>query len=125
MLEAAERARELAQHTILVCKNPKIFLPEYRSALTDDIISTAKGIYIGVWTANNVMVKCHDDWAERERMQKKAASDCNNLLALIGLARTLFHLRGKKVHHWSQMTVDVRAMIRKWHEADQRRYKDI
>ena len=45
-LNAVWYARELAVYTIQICKNKKVFLPEYQSALTDDIIRTAKDIYI-------------------------------------------------------------------------------
>ena len=37
-LNAVWYARELAAYTIQICKNKKVFLPEYQSALTDDII---------------------------------------------------------------------------------------
>ena len=45
-LNAVWYARELAVYTIQICKNKKVFLQEYQSALTDDIIRTAKDIYI-------------------------------------------------------------------------------
>lgn len=36
------KANDLAVYTIRITKNPKIFLPEYQTALTNDIIHTAK-----------------------------------------------------------------------------------
>ncbi len=41
-LEVIVRALDLATYTIRITNNQKIFLPEYRSSLTDDIIRTAK-----------------------------------------------------------------------------------
>jgi hypothetical protein len=36
------KANDLAVYTIRITKNPKIFLPEYQTALTNDIIHTAR-----------------------------------------------------------------------------------
>lgn len=99
-LNAVWYARELAVYTIQICKNKKVFLPEYQSALTDDIIRTAKDIYINAWTANNIRVTEKNKkelWLWRSKLQRQAILDCNNLLALIGLAHPLFHLKGKRV----------------------------
>lgn len=95
-LDACWKARELAIHTIKICNNKNIFLPEYQSALTDDIIRTAKNIFVNVWTANNIIVKSQRLWDYRNQYQQKAILDCNNLLALISIARVLFHLKGNK-----------------------------
>ena len=71
-LDACWKARELAIHTIKICNNKNIFLPEYQSALTDDIIRTAKNIFVNVWTANNIMVKSQRQWDYRSQYQQKA-----------------------------------------------------
>lgn len=124
-LDAAWEARELALYTIQICNNKNIFLPEYQSALTDDIIRTAKDIYIHVWTANNIRVTGSERkelFAYRSKLQRRAILDCNNLLALIGLARPLFHLKGKKVKYWSEKVIKTRNYIKRWKESDQDRY---
>lgn len=124
-LNAVWYARELAVYTIQICKNKKVFLPEYQSALTDDIIRTAKDIYINAWTANNIRVTEKNKkelWAWRSKLQRQAILDCNNLLALIGLARPLFHLKGKRIEYWSEQTLKVRNYIKKWRESDVDRY---
>ena len=124
-LNAVWYARELAVYTIQICKNKKVFLPEYQSALTDDIIRTAKDIYINAWTANNIRVAEKNKkelWAWRSKLQRQAILDCNNLLALIGLAHPLFHLKGKRIEYWSEQTLKVRNYIKKWRESDIDRY---
>lgn len=124
-LNAVWYARELAVYTIQICKNKKVFLPEYQSALTDDIIRTAKDIYINAWTANNIRVTEKNKkelWAWRSKLQRQAILDCNNLLAQIGLAHPLFYLKGKRVEYWSEQTVKVRNYIKKWRESDIERY---
>lgn len=74
-LEVIVRALDLATYTIRITNNQKIFLPEYRSSLTDDIIRTAKDIYIDAWTANNILVKSADDWKMRKALQERAAPE--------------------------------------------------
>ena len=114
---------ELALHTIKICNNKKIFAAEYQEALTNDIICCAKDIYINAWNANNIYVKKDNgSWQSREKLQKIAILKCNELLALINIARRLFHLKGNKVKYWSQMTLDTRGLIRKWMESNAKQY---
>ena len=122
-LEACQKAMDLSLHTIKICSNKKIFAEEYQGALTDDIIRCAKDIYIFAWDANNIYVTKENGNIElRERLQKQAISKCNELLALINIARRLFHLKESKVRYWSQMTIDTRKLIRKWREANVKQY---
>ena len=122
-LEACQKAMELALHTIKICNNKNIFTVEYQEALTNDIIRCAKDIYVFAWNGNNVYVtKDNGRWEQREKLQLLAISKCNELLALINIARRLFHLKGSKVKYWSQMTIDTRMILRKWHEANAKQY---
>lgn len=117
-LDACQKAMDLALHTIKICNNKNIFTEEYQDALTNDIIRCAKDIYIYAWDANNVYVKKGEDgWKERVQLQTKALTKCNELLALINLARRLFHLKGGKVRYWSEMTIEAKKLIYKWREA--------
>ena len=123
-LIACEKAMELCLHTIKICKNKKIFVVEYQEALTDDIIRCAKDIYTLTWNGNNVYVlKTNGRWKERERYQLDAICKCNELLALINVARRLFHLKGKKVRYWSELTLTARKFISSWHEANKKQFE--
>ncbi len=125
-LYACDKAMELALHTMKICKNENIFLPEYKGVITDDILKTAKDIFMDAWMANNVKVdKSTEKWKIRRTLQERSAQGCTKLLALIGMARRLFHLRGKKVKYWSQLVIDTRGLLRKWQEADLKRYGDL
>lgn len=124
-LEVIVKTLDLATYTIRITNNPKVFLPEYRSSLTDDIIRTAKDIYIDAWTANNVLVKTADDWKIRKALQERAARNCNNLLALMQMAKSVFHLKSKRVKYWGEKTITVRGYIRDWRDGDSQRYGKI
>lgn len=116
------KANDLATYTIRITKNPKVFLPEYQTALTDDIIRAAKNVFINAWTANNIRVVERDDWAERKRLQEQAAQECNNLLALIQIAKPVYHLKAKRVKYWGQKIIETRNAIRDWKAGDNKRY---
>lgn len=123
-LDACEKTMELALHTIQICENKKIFTVEYQEALTNDIIKCAKDIYVLAWRANNIYTTVENGrWPDRERLQLLSISKCNELIALINIARRLFHLKGKKVRYWTELVVDARAMLRKWHDANADQYR--
>ena len=72
-LEVFVQALDLVTYTLRITKNEKIFLPEYQRQVTDDIIETAKSIYIDAWDANNVRVTTKDDGRVRRELQLRAA----------------------------------------------------
>lgn len=122
-LEAAQKALDLAIHTIKICGNNNVFDPKYQESLTNDIIDCAKQIYLDVWIGNNIYVRPDNGrWKDRERYQLDALTKCCELIGLINLARRLFHLKGTKVRYWTQLTIDTSAIIRKWHEANAKQY---
>lgn len=115
----------LAQYTITITKNKNTFLPEYQSALTDDLIRSAKDIYINAWKANNIRVTSQEDWKERKHLQELSILECNSLLATMQLAKKVFHLKSKRIKHWGELTIKARDGIRAWKESDTKRYKNI
>lgn len=112
----------MACYTITITSNENIFLPKYKSALTDKIIADSIDIYRMTWEANNIRVRKQEDAEERFRLQMKAKSMCNDLLALIGLAKPMFHLKTKRIEHWARMIIETRETIVKWHEANVEQY---
>lgn len=101
-----------------------MFDPKYSDAITDDLIRSAKAIYHCIWAANNIMVRNKEDYANRRNYQKKAALLCNTLLADMEIAQSLFHLKSKRMRHWTEMVVEIRNKTRAWIESDAERYKN-
>ena len=60
---------DLVTYTLQITRNEKIFLPEYKGCVTDDIVETAKNIYIDSWDANNIRVQKRGDSNWEERIQ--------------------------------------------------------
>jgi hypothetical protein len=134
-LEVFNLARDLTTYTIRITANEKVFLPQYKGAVTDDIIETAKNIYADAWEANNIYVnmapkdeiermKAVRDWMDRRELQQKAVRECNRLLTLIGTAKSVFHLKGKRVKYWVGKVLTVRNKIRNWKDSDNKRYSE-
>jgi len=116
-------ARKHAKWVIQITKNPKWFLPEYNHMVTDEIVLEAKNINRYIWSANNIVVNSPEDYEERRRAQETAARLCNDLLADIELAKSIFHLRGKRVKYWTETVVEIRNRTRAWIKSDAERYK--
>ena len=58
----------------------------------------------------------------RYRLQTKAIQDCNELLVLIDMAYGTYHLSAKRIEYWGRITKEAREYIKKWRDADKRRY---
>jgi hypothetical protein len=123
----AVKAEYLARYTIEITANENVFLPEYRRAVTDDIISTAKNIYLGIREANDVTVRVGTvfhlgDFRERNRLQREALRNCKRLLYLIDLAHRIFHLSTKRVKYWGKIVKNVKDRVHGWIDDDANRY---
>lgn len=122
-----ELARDLAVYTIQITSNPKVFLPQFQTALTNELVRTATNIHKLAWTANNIMVRApngREQYALRRKNQEMAAAECNNLISLIDIAKPLFHLDTKRCRYWGKKTLEVRNKIRGWMESDAKRYAE-
>lgn len=125
-LEVLVKARELATYTLHICTNENTFPPQYQGAITGRIEDAAISIFMDCWTANNVLVREDPEkWLYRKRLQERAANNCNNLLALIQIAQSVFHLKFKRVKYWGSMVLDVRNLIRGWKTSDCKRYDHL
>ena len=122
-LAAAMAANELAIHTIKICCNTNVFKLKYQTALTNDIVSTAKDIAKLTMRANNVLVKSTQLAQLRLRYQYEAATKCNDMLTLIHLAKPVYHLPGRRVKYWTELIIKTRQLIRAWHDANAQEYK--
>lgn len=123
---AVDATLELALHTIKLCQNEKIFLPEYKETITDRLLDTSTSIYLNAYRANNINVtKDVRSWNERDSRQRAAISSCGDLLALINLAKRSFHLRSNKVNFWIGKVISAKKLLTKWNEADYERYRNV
>ncbi len=121
------KAEYLTRYTILITSNEKVFAPAYQRALTDDIIDTAKNIYLDLREANDISVRAGTefhrfDYHERNRLQREAFRKTKRLLYLIDLAHRIFHLSSKRVKYWAELVIEVKDRVHGWIESDDQRY---
>lgn len=76
-------------------------------------------------TANDIYVSTKVDYDLRRSSQTIALSYTARLLGLMELAYLKYGIEDKKIMHWTQLTVDVRELIKKWRKSDSNRYKNI
>lgn len=127
-LNAVDMAKKLALHTSRICKNQKVFSPEY-SVEIYVIRKTAMDIYAMAYDANNIVVKkdsvdYQKNVEDRLKEQMLCVRKCSDLLGYIDFAKPLFHLRKGKVAHWTGLTLQTRSYLHKWHESDVRRFRN-
>ena len=116
----------LCVYTLEITTNENVFDPRYKNELVSDLVRFSKDIYINLFEANNIDIRPNNpnlktDSELRRRLVTKAIRDCYNLLALIQLAKPIFHLKSRRVEYWGNMTVEVRNMARKMRDSDRDR----
>lgn len=123
----AVKAEFLASYTLEITANENVFVPEYRRGLTDDIVETAKNIYLGIREANDVTVRMGTrfqlkDYTDRNELQREALRNCKRLLYLIDLAHRRFHLSSKRVKYWGKLVKNVKDRVHGWIDDDTERF---
>lgn len=122
-LEVHVKAQYLASYTIRILGNEKIFDPEVDKELIHRIKCCALDIYAKLWSANKIHADTNAINREiRYRLQVEAWMLCNEMLAYIGIAKQVFHLRKNRMKYWGELICEVQALIQAWKESDVSRY---
>lgn len=129
-------ARNLAKYSLNILANNKTFkaLPtgdvEYdvknppQPEFVGELRKASLSIYKTAYAANETQLN-KDNYKHRRNLQDKAISECTELMALIELSMKVFHLSFKRVKYWLNFTLIVRERLRKWRDADLKRYKRL
>jgi len=122
-LEVIIKALDLADYTIKITANEKVFDPKFRAAITDDLVAHAKDIYLICWTANNIRVTSDiETYKKRKELQDEAIAKCTVFLGMLDIAKKVFHLETRRVTYWGNKIINCRKLIRAWRNADKKRY---
>lgn len=122
-LEVLVKVLEVTKYTNLKLSNQKKCDPKFDYVLGDDIKKTSRDIYRHCWGANSIRVTDKSTRDARKKLQQQAVQDCNELLMLIDMAQATYHFSSKSVEYWGRITIVARDSIRKWRDADNKRYK--
>lgn len=88
--------------------------------LQDAVLDAAKH----AWQANDVMVgKRGQGYETRRSLQEASIRDLDTMLMLINLAREECGLSGREVKYWVGLVETARGLVRKWRDADARRFR--
>ena len=80
-------------------------------------------IYAKAWTANKIHAEANEVNREmRSRMQEDSILLCDAMLAYIGIAKQVFHLRNKRMKYWGGIITEVQSLLQAWKESDIKRY---
>ena len=122
-LEVHVKAQYLASYTVKILSNSKTFPPEVDKELTARIKNCALDIYAKAWGANKVRAETNPVNREmRYKLQQDAIILCDAMLAYIGIAKQVFHLRNQRMKYWGGLIVEVQALLQAWKESDIKRY---
>ena len=72
----------------------------------------------------------HELWGDPDRrlihrlkQRRTIPAFCRDLLADIAIAKSVFHLSGRRVKFWSEIVVEIRNRTQAWIESEADRYK--
>lgn len=122
-MKVHDRARELASYTAKICSNEKVFTPAVNAELVKRIKNYAYDIHEKAWAANKLRADTsHVERELRYTAQVEAIELCERLLSAINVAKSVFHLRSKRIKYWSEKVREVETLLQKWKESDVSRY---
>lgn len=122
-MEVFVKAQYLASYTAEILSNEKIFNPKTDEEIIRRIKQCAYDIYAKAWTANQIHAETSAfNRAWRSGLQEEAILLCHEMLAYIGIAKQVFHIRRKRMKYWSGLILEVHAMLQAWKESDVKRY---
>ena len=122
-MEVHVKGQYLASYTIKRLANHNVFPPEVDTGLVARIKNCAILMYTKLWSANKINAETNAVNREmRYTMQRAAWVLCNDMLAYIGIAKQVFHLRNKRIQYWGRLVSEEQNLIQKWIESDVARY---
>lgn len=120
------KTADLYGYTSLILRNQKYFPYEDDPDLINSIKRTARRIHVDAFRANEIKrVDTHAKKKKRLELQQRAISNCNELLALIDMTRTVFHTSHRRRACWGKKVITARTFIEKWNTSDAKRYRHL
>lgn len=121
-LDVIIKAKQMAVHTVEITNNTNYFPKRYRLTITDKIVNKSIEIFMLLYEANEIYPRNKKDFEDRQHNQRRAMACCRTLVAMIDVAKTLFHLPPDKVSYWTKLIVEVRYMTAAWYKKEHDRF---
>lgn len=114
-LEVHVKEQFLASYTAQILKNEHIFDPDIDKTLIGRMRNCAYDIYIKSWQANKIRAETNEiNRSMRYQLQEEAILLCDELHACIGIAKSIYHLRSRRMKYWSGLIIEVRNYRELW-----------
>lgn len=118
-LQVIIKAKDLAEHTLRITSNCNRYPKKYRFSLVDKMQIKSLDIYESLMEANRTDIKMHK--RERNELQTKAITYCDELIFYIELSFNLNIINSKSMEYWSKMVSDIKHMTIAWRTKDRQR----
>lgn len=118
-LQVILKAKALAEHTLRLTSNCNRYPKKYRFSLVDKMQNKSLDIYEALMEANRTDIKTYK--RERNELQTKAITYCDQLLFYIELSYKLNIINIKSVQYWSKIVSDIKHMSIAWRSKDKTR----
>lgn len=117
------KAKDLASYSAKILNNENSFNPEIDTEIVKRIKNCGYDIFAKAWTANSIRADTNPvNRRMRYERQEEAILLCDEMLAYIGIAKSLFHLRHKRINYWTGQILEVKKLLQGWKESDVKRY---
>lgn len=118
-LKVILKAKELAKHTLIITSNANRYPKKFRFSLVDKMQNKSLEIYEKLHEANRTDLNHFK--RERQELQTKAITYCDQLLYYIELSHELNIINEKSMEYWSKMVCDVKHLTIAWRTTDSKR----
>lgn len=118
-LQVILKSKDLAEHTLRITSNCNRYPKKYRFSLVDKMQTKSLDIYESLMEANRTDIKTYK--RERNELQTKAITYCDELIFYIELSFKLNIINSKSMEYWSKMVSDIKHMTIAWRTKDRSR----
>lgn len=116
------RAKDLVKHTFAMTSD-KRYPKKYR-ALTERLYDRTLEIFECIQEANELDLFDPREYAERQRLQKRALTLCKTVLFLIEMSQERGCISLESCQHWTKYVLDVKYMTAKWKKQEKTRHEN-
>lgn len=117
-LQVIVKAKELAEHTIRVTSNNKVFPKKFRFSIVNEMQCKSLYIHNKLLEANRTLLKNKD---KRSELQTDAITYCEELQFYIELSVRLEIISYERAEYWSGLVSDIKRMTIAWRQRDKER----
>lgn len=124
-LEVLNKAKDLADYTIRICRNEKVFPKSCRWIMSQRIVNECLDAITCIRRANATYIADGNKQSFEYRImqQTQAHAHIDALLTLIDIAFNVYDIEGRRIEYWTGLAVETDDALKAWMKADKERFK--